>query len=181
MSTGWPRGRATGSISRSCEPVPFDPSWWDLLAANVATSAELSSDERARLETLTGAFLGTKHWEAARGFDVTEEMRVTIAAQACQLVLGLDLDWYRDVHIPELLAVPGFLGARRFKIHPDDAAAADPGRPQYLIVYDIEADDIFEPIREMRERRRTSPPDLIRDTVLRMDPPAIVTVYEAVD
>ena len=26
-------------------------------------------------------------------------------------------DWYSNTHIPEVLAVPGFVGARRFKVH----------------------------------------------------------------
>lgn len=41
--------------------------------------------------------LGRKRWEAARGVELTEEMRVVIAAEACLLVLGLDIESYRDV------------------------------------------------------------------------------------
>lgn len=80
------------------QPPRFDPAWRAVLDANVATWAELDDDERSRLEQLTAAFVADKHWEAARGFAVTDEMRVTIAAQACQLVLGLDLGWYDAVH-----------------------------------------------------------------------------------
>lgn len=83
---------------RRVEAPPFDPAWHDVLATNVATWAEHPPSERDRLEELTTRFLAEKHWEAARGFDVTPEMRVTIAGQACQLVLGLDLGWYRHVH-----------------------------------------------------------------------------------
>jgi MtfA peptidase len=38
-----------------------------------------------------------KHWEAARGFALTDEIRVTIAANAALLGLALGLDAYRGV------------------------------------------------------------------------------------
>lgn len=83
---------------RRPEPVPFLPAWRTLLDEQVAWWRELDDDERRRLEDLVSAFLADKHWEAARGFEVTEEVRVVVAANACLLVLGLDLEWYRDVH-----------------------------------------------------------------------------------
>src|SRR5690606_35749704 len=45
-------------------------------------------------------------------------------------------DWYDGTHIPELLAVPGFVSARRYRLVGDD------GAPEYLAIYDIEADDL---------------------------------------
>lgn len=44
------------------------------------------------MRALVGSFVATTRWEAARGFRVTEEMEVLIAAQACLLLLGLDRD-----------------------------------------------------------------------------------------
>jgi Mlc titration factor MtfA (ptsG expression regulator) len=71
-----------------------------VVEANVPTTAELSPTERRRLSELSAAFVQDKHWEAARGFTIDDEVRVTVAAQACQLLLGFDegLDWYRAVH-----------------------------------------------------------------------------------
>jgi Mlc titration factor MtfA (ptsG expression regulator) len=57
----------------------------------------LSADERNRLEALVQTFVATKRWEAATGFDLTEEMTVRIGADACLLVLELGLEAYRDV------------------------------------------------------------------------------------
>jgi Mlc titration factor MtfA (ptsG expression regulator) len=57
----------------------------------------LSDDERTRLEALALGLIAEKRWEAARGFALTDEMRVLIAAQAALLVLGLPDDSYRDV------------------------------------------------------------------------------------
>ena len=49
--------------------------------------------------------------------------------------------WYDDVHLPEVLAVPGFVSARRLKIA--DVPAVEnttlPGR--YLTLYEMETDD----------------------------------------
>ena len=47
-----------------------------------------TTDEQRRLEALTLSFIDGHRWEAARGFTITDEMRVLIAAQACVLALG---------------------------------------------------------------------------------------------
>lgn len=88
----WPGRRRTST------PPPFEPAWRELLASRWAAWAELDEAERPRLEDLIARFLGDKHWEAARGFELTDELRVLIAAQACLLVLGLDLDRFDHVH-----------------------------------------------------------------------------------
>jgi hypothetical protein len=48
-------------------------------------------------------------------------------------------DWYQNTHLPEVCALPGMVGAQRYKL-----AAPLQGydeRP-YLAIYDIETDDI---------------------------------------
>lgn len=59
--------------------------------------AHLDADERVRLAELVEWMVLTKHWEAARGFQVTADMVTTIAAHACLLVLDLDRRAYRGV------------------------------------------------------------------------------------
>jgi Mlc titration factor MtfA (ptsG expression regulator) len=44
-----------------------------------------------------GELLADKAWEAARGSTLTDKMCTVIAAQAALMVLGLDLDTYREV------------------------------------------------------------------------------------
>ena len=44
--------------------------------------------------------------------------------------------WYKNVHIPELLEVPGFVKGTRY--YSDDPDAAAP----YLTIYEIESDNI---------------------------------------
>lgn len=82
-------------------------------------------------------------------------------------------EWYTQTHIPQLCAIPGFLGARRYKLRGTDAA------PRYLAIYDLEADDLDEPLAELRARSgdgRVSPP-----RGLQLDPPPVVSVYEVAD
>ncbi len=47
-----------------------------------------------KLKDLALIFLAEKEFAGAHGIEVTDEMRVAIAAQACLLVLELGLDWY---------------------------------------------------------------------------------------
>jgi len=60
----------------------------------------LGDVERDRLEGFIKVFLVEKEFEGAGGLKVAEDIRVTIAAQACLLVLGLEdgAYYYRDVH-----------------------------------------------------------------------------------
>jgi hypothetical protein len=78
-------------------------------------------------------------------------------------------DWYDNTHIPEITAVPGFVSARRYKVH---GAAAG---PSYLAIYEIEADDLMAPAKELRARRTQGAP------ALRLDPPPVVTFYELIE
>lgn len=57
----------------------------------------LDDDERARLEDLIKVFLVDKKWQAARGFELTDEIRLMISAMACLLILELEYDYYDPV------------------------------------------------------------------------------------
>jgi hypothetical protein len=46
--------------------------------------------------------------------------------------------WYDDTHLPEVLAMPGFVAGQRFAL--TGPGATD--RPRYLCVYEIETDDL---------------------------------------
>jgi len=70
--------------------------WRELAAASVAHWAVLDGDERERLGDLMAQVVD-RRWEAANGFALTDEIRVVVAAQAALLILGLDIDCYRDV------------------------------------------------------------------------------------
>ena len=76
---------------------PFPPEWEAFVCANVAHYSVLDDAERAELRAMMQVFLEEKHWEGCGGLELTDEIRVTIAAQACLLQLGLPHDYYRNV------------------------------------------------------------------------------------
>jgi Mlc titration factor MtfA (ptsG expression regulator) len=49
------------------------------------------------LRELVQVFLAEKHWEGGGGLELTDEMKVVIAAQACVLLLGRDHELFADV------------------------------------------------------------------------------------
>jgi MtfA peptidase len=74
---------------------PFPQEWMTYIEQNYDYWRYLNDDERERLKKLTQVFIADKYWEGGGGMDVTEEMKVTIAAQACLLLLNIEHDFYR--------------------------------------------------------------------------------------
>lgn len=76
---------------------PFPEQWRTVIAARLAWWEWLDEAERGRLEGLVDAFVSHKHWEGGSGFEVTDEMRVVVAAHASMLILELDPDAFRRI------------------------------------------------------------------------------------
>jgi Mlc titration factor MtfA (ptsG expression regulator) len=72
--------------------TPFPAEWLPWLDRNVAHYPHLSSAEQARLRDRLRVFVAEKNWEGCAGLQVTDEMKVTVAAQACLIGLGLQRD-----------------------------------------------------------------------------------------
>jgi MtfA peptidase len=70
--------------------APIPGLWRDIVDRNVPLARGLSADEQERLLRLVQLFLTEKHFEGGGGLTVTDEMKVTIAAQACLLLLHLE-------------------------------------------------------------------------------------------
>jgi hypothetical protein len=54
-------------------------------------------------------------------------------------------EWYNNEHVPALMKLDGFVGARRFKLAdgvPRNGSPAAPSGQEYLVIYELEADDI---------------------------------------
>ena len=73
---------------------PFLPEWLAIIQRNVPMYARLSEPDRHELRSRVLVFLAEKSFEGAGGLEMTDEVRVTIAAQACILLLRLDDDAY---------------------------------------------------------------------------------------
>jgi Mlc titration factor MtfA (ptsG expression regulator) len=83
---------------------PFPSDWRTFLLRNVPHYAELDSANRDELERQVLVFVNEKRFEGCAGFEITDEVRVTIAGQACLLSLGRDLDFYPKLRV--LLVYP---------------------------------------------------------------------------
>ena len=76
-----------------------------IIARNVPLVARLGEADRAELEGLVQVFLAEKNFEGCGGLELTLEMKITIATQACILLLHRDTDLYPDVG--SILVYPG--------------------------------------------------------------------------
>jgi hypothetical protein len=56
-------------------------------------------------------------------------------------------EWYDNVHIPDVLDVPGFVAARRFRI-----VDAGENAHTFLTIYEIDADDVQATVKELFRR-----------------------------
>jgi Mlc titration factor MtfA (ptsG expression regulator) len=84
---------------------PFDDHMWSAVLGRYPFTRPLSPQERFRLRDQVILFLDEKTVVGARGLEVDHEMRLAIAAQACMLILNLDLDFYRGWS--EVIVYPG--------------------------------------------------------------------------
>lgn len=87
---------------------PFPDAWLSYLEKNVRHYGRLTEVEQATLRDALRIFIAEKSWEGCGGLEVTDEMKVTIAAQACLLLLGLEHDYFS--HVETILVYPeGFV------------------------------------------------------------------------
>lgn len=82
---------------RAREDKPFPEEWRPYIEKNVPMVSALPAEDRAELEKLCMAFLDDKHFEGAGGFEITDEVKVTIAAQACMLLIHRDTEVYPEL------------------------------------------------------------------------------------
>jgi MtfA peptidase len=75
----------------------FPSAWEKIVRRNVAHYCMLNAAEQAQLRALIQVFFAEKNWEGAGGLDLTDEIRITISAQACLLLLGLPHNYYQNV------------------------------------------------------------------------------------
>jgi MtfA peptidase len=69
---------------------PFPRAWRAIVRRNVPYYARLPAQDQRELEDRTRLFLAEKSFEGCGGLRLTDEIRVTVAAQACVLLLRLD-------------------------------------------------------------------------------------------
>lgn len=74
----------------------LDDGLWQQVAWHFGFVLRLDENEQVRLRDLCVLFLHEKQLSSTGDFELTDEMKLGIAIQACILVLNLDLDYYRN-------------------------------------------------------------------------------------
>src|SRR6516225_437316 len=82
----------------------FPKEWLKLIQRHIAFFSKLSAGDRAELLGHIQVFLAEKRFEGCAGFAITDEVRVTIAAQACLLLLHRETDYFP--HLLTILVYP---------------------------------------------------------------------------
>ena len=118
-----PRWRLRRALSR-----PLPATALAVLEQNVAQYRGMAPELQHQLQTLVRQFLHQKTFVGCAGLDVTEEMRVTIAGQACLLLLNRYSRVYPD--LDTILVYPDAFTAPRKEV---DAAGVVHDAPRGLL------------------------------------------------
>jgi MtfA peptidase len=125
----------------------IDEPLWRRGTAGLRSIRKLSPAETGKLKQFALLFLAEKQFSGAAGVQVTDEMRLSIAAQACLPILELGLDWYAGWR--GIIVYPGDFRVRRQEMDEDGvvhewddelAGEAMPGGP-VVISWDAAAHD----------------------------------------
>src|SRR5262249_45256774 len=73
---------------------PFPEAWLKIIERNVPFYGRLPEPDRIELQGLVRIFVAEKVFEGCGGLELTDEIKVTIAAQACLLLLHRATDVY---------------------------------------------------------------------------------------
>ena len=77
---------------------PLPEAWRAIIDENLGCAPQLTPEDRAELEGHVQVFLAEKSFEGCGGLEITDEIRVTIAAHACLLLLHReDPGYYPDL------------------------------------------------------------------------------------
>ncbi len=90
MTGWWQRWRRTRTLERRAIPDPL----WHLTLARYPFLAARSASKLQALRELATLFLAQKEFSGVGDLEVTDEMAVAIAAQACLPALELGLHWF---------------------------------------------------------------------------------------
>lgn len=78
--------------------------------------------------------------------------------------------WYDEVHLPEIVALPGYVSARRF-------APRTEGAP-YIALYEMESDDLQKTADDMMAMAGRG--EFTMSETLQTDPPSVAHVWHEI-
>ena len=95
---------------------PFPPAWREILRRRVPYARLLPPALQRQLERHILVFIAEKSFAGCGGLEITDEVRVTIAAQACLLILNRKTHYYPNLR--QILVYPGAFIIERLRAEP---------------------------------------------------------------
>ena len=95
---------------------PFPAAWREILDRRVPYFRRLPRDLQVQLEKHIQVFVAEKPFIGCGGFAISDEVRVTIAAQACLLILNRRTDYYPNLR--QVLVYPSAFIVERLRGEP---------------------------------------------------------------
>ena len=95
---------------------PFPAQWREILERRVPYVRRLPPVLRRQLEEHIQVFVAEKAFTGCAGQEISDEVRVTIAAQACLLILNRRTDYYPK--LAQVLVYPGAFVVERLRAEP---------------------------------------------------------------
>lgn len=86
-------------------------------------------------------------------------------------------EWYNNTHVPQILALPGFVNATRFKLADKQTVPGKRSR-RYVAVYELESDDIDATVASLISAVSDGTVEI--SEALEMDPLPDMTVFEPI-
>lgn len=103
---------------------PFPAAWREILRRRVPYIRSMPADLQLQLKKHIQVFLAEKPLIGCDGLEVTDEMRVTIAAQACLLILNRRTEYFAQLR--QILVYPGAFVVDR--VHADGSGVVQDRR-----------------------------------------------------
>jgi Mlc titration factor MtfA (ptsG expression regulator) len=105
LLVGWALVRSWRPAPSLHVPAQVPGGWRPLIEERVPLAKKLTEKEWNRLLGLVSGFVRDKNFEGIKGLVITEEMKVIVAAQACLLLLALDMGPFPEVR--SIILYPG--------------------------------------------------------------------------
>ncbi len=108
---------------RRLRATPAPLTWLPILEKTLPMIARMSDEHKKQLFSYMQVFIGETNFEGCGGLELTEEIEVTIAAQACMLLLGRETRVYP--RLKTVLVYPHtYQGGRKGVLGGDNGASA---------------------------------------------------------
>jgi len=102
---------------------PFPQPWLATVKSRLPFFDRLRREEQQQMLDLIQLFLAAKTFYGCGGLEISDEIRVTIAAEACLLLLNRSTGIYPELHY--ILVYPDAFVARHDKQHPDGTSSSE--------------------------------------------------------